>query len=68
MSEVIALAEEISGRRLDVERTSAAAGDVRRTRADVTKAEAELGWTPQTPLREGMRAQWEWARAVESPA
>ena len=68
MSEVVALAEEISGRRLDVEHVGAAAGDVRRTRADVAKAEAELGWTPETPLRKGMRAQWEWARAVESPA
>ena len=67
MSEAIALAEEVSGRRLEVERLGVAAGDVRRTRADVTKAETELGWTPQTPLREGMRAQWEWA-AVESRA
>ena len=67
MSEAIALAEELSGRRLEVERLGAAAGDVRRTRADGTKAETELAWTPRTPLREGMRAQWEWA-AVESRA
>jgi UDP-glucose 4-epimerase len=67
MSEAIALAEEFSGRRLEVERLGAAAGDVRRTRADVTKAETQLAWTPRTPLREGMRAQWEWA-AVESRA
>ena len=64
MNEAIALAEEISGRALDVERVGAAAGDVRRTRADVAKAEAELAWAPATSLREGMRAQWEWA--VES--
>ena len=24
---------------------------------------AELGWKPRTPLREGLRAQWEWAAA-----
>jgi nucleoside-diphosphate-sugar epimerase len=68
MSEAIALAEEISGRSLELERVAAAAGDVRRTKADVTKAGAELGWAPATPLREGMQAQWNWAAAVESPA
>ena len=66
MNEAIALAEEISGRRLDVRKERAAIGDVRRTRADVTKAEAHLAWSPATPLREGMRAHWEWA--VESRA
>ena len=67
MSEAIALAERISGRSLEVERVAAAPGDVRRTKADVTKAAAELDWSPQTALEEGLRAQWEWA-AVESPA
>ena len=72
MSEAIALVEEISGRSLDVERVDAAAGDVKRTKADVSKAGVELNWAPETPLREGLRAQWEWAaapdREVESPA
>jgi UDP-glucuronate 4-epimerase len=67
MNEAIALAERISERRLDVERVDAATGDVRRTKADVAKAEAELAWSPQTGLEDGMRAQWRWA-AVESPA
>jgi UDP-glucose 4-epimerase len=68
MSEAIALAEEVSGRRLAVERVDAAAGDVQRTKADVRKAERELGWAPATPLRTGLQQQWEWAAAVESPA
>jgi nucleoside-diphosphate-sugar epimerase len=67
MNEAIELAERISGRTLDVERVAEAAGDVRRTKADVSKAGAELGWSPRTGLEEGMRAQWHWA-AVESPA
>jgi UDP-glucuronate 4-epimerase len=67
MNEAIDLAERISGRKLDVERTGTAAGDVRRTRADVSKAAADLAWSPKTPLEAGMRTQWEWA-AVESPA
>lgn len=67
MNEAIALAEELSGRTLDVERLDAAAGDVTRTKADVSKAADELLWSPETPLREGMALQWEWA-SVESPA
>jgi UDP-glucose 4-epimerase len=60
MSEAIALAEEIAGRPLEVERHGDAAGDVKRTRADVTRAEQELGWRPTTPLADGLRAQWAW--------
>jgi nucleoside-diphosphate-sugar epimerase len=67
MNEAIELAEQISGRTLDVERVAAAAGDVRRTKADVSKVATELNWAPATSLREGMGAQWEWAE-VESPA
>ncbi|HEX4929629.1 MAG TPA: NAD-dependent epimerase/dehydratase family protein [Gaiellaceae bacterium] len=67
MSEAIALAEEVSGRTLDVERLDVAAGDVKRTMADVSKAAAALDWAPETALRDGMAAQWEWA-SVESPA
>jgi nucleoside-diphosphate-sugar epimerase len=68
MAEATALAEELSGRTLSVERHSAAAGDVRRTRADVTKAERELGWRPVTSLADGLRAQWAWvAGRVAAP-
>ena len=63
MSEAIALAEEIAGRSLSVERLGPAAGDVRRTRADVEKARRELEWQPGTSLAEGLRAQWAWVAA-----
>src|SRR5215208_2811018 len=68
MTDVFALAERISGGTLLLERHPAAAGDVRRTRADGTRSFAELGWTPSTPLSEGLARQWEWAaeRAYES--
>jgi nucleoside-diphosphate-sugar epimerase len=36
---------------------SSAAGDVRRTAADTTRARVELGWSPQTPIEYGLRAQ-----------
>ena len=68
MADAIALAEQISGRTLALERHGAAAGDVRRTRADVTKAEQELGWRPSTSLQDGLEAQWGWvAGRVAAP-
>jgi UDP-glucuronate 4-epimerase len=68
MTDAIALAERIADRELHVERHGAAAGDVRRTRADVRKAEGQLGWRPTTPLADGLRAQWEWvAGRVAAP-
>jgi nucleoside-diphosphate-sugar epimerase len=61
MLEAIGLAEEISGRRLDVRVMPAVAGDVRRTAADVSRIRADVGWTPQVDLRRGLQAHWEWA-------
>ena len=60
MAEVVALAERLAGRELLLERHATAPGDVRRTRADGSKAERELGWLPRTTLAEGLLAQWEW--------
>ena len=68
MRDAIALAEEISGRELVLERHAPAVGDVKRTRADVAKAEAELGWAPTTSLEDGLRTQWAWvAGRVAAP-
>jgi UDP-glucuronate 4-epimerase len=61
MREAIATVERVSGRRLDLVERPAAAGDVRRTSADVTRIERELGWRATTSLEDGLRAQWEWA-------
>jgi len=63
MSEAIALAERVAGRELAIERHGAAVGDVRRTRADVAKAGAELGWAPTTGLDKGLLGQWRWVAA-----
>jgi len=59
--EVIAMLERISGRALAVRRAPAAAGDVRRTRADVSRIERDLGWRPRVGLEDGLHAQWKWA-------
>jgi UDP-glucuronate 4-epimerase len=59
--DVIATLERVSGRTLDVVEGLAAAGDVRRTSADTSRIEHDLGWHATTSLRDGLQAQWEWA-------
>jgi nucleoside-diphosphate-sugar epimerase len=36
---------------------------VRRTSADATRIERDLGWLATTSLQDGLQAQWEWASA-----
>jgi UDP-glucuronate 4-epimerase len=61
MREAISTLEDISGRTLDLVERPAAAGDVRRTSADTSRIQRDLGWRATTPLEDGLRAQWEWA-------
>jgi UDP-glucuronate 4-epimerase len=61
MLESIAMLEQISGRALDVSHVGAATGDVRRTKADVTRIRAALGWEPRTSLADGLTRMWSWA-------
>src|SRR3954465_10963449 len=63
MRDVIATLERVSGRTLDLVRRPAAAGDVRRTSADATRIERDLGWRATTSLEAGLQAQWDWASA-----
>jgi nucleoside-diphosphate-sugar epimerase len=63
LREAIELLERVSGRSLELRSGPPAAGDVRRTAADTSRIEADLGWAARVPLEEGLRAQWEWASA-----
>ena len=63
MCDVIATLERVSGRTLDLVEGPAAAGDVRRTSADATRIERDLGWRATTSLDDGLQAQWDWASA-----
>ncbi len=51
MLEAIAAFEQLAGRKLDVRVTEAVPGDQRRTKADTSRIEAELGWRPQYVVR-----------------
>jgi UDP-glucuronate 4-epimerase len=61
MAEAIALLERIAGRALRILHSDRQAGDVRRTSADTSRIESELGWRPSTRLEDGLEAQWRWA-------
>jgi UDP-glucuronate 4-epimerase len=61
MRDAVATLEDVSGRTLDLAVREAAAGDVRRTSADTSHIERDLGWRATTELADGLRAQWEWA-------
>ena len=51
MREAIATLERVSGRTLDLVESPSAAGDVRRTSADATRIERDLGWRGDDPAR-----------------
>jgi nucleoside-diphosphate-sugar epimerase len=63
MLDAIALLEQASGRSLDVRHVDAARGDVSRTKADDSRINAVLGWSPTTSLADGLSAMWSWASA-----
>jgi nucleoside-diphosphate-sugar epimerase len=61
-NEVIALLEEITGKKADVSYGPERPGEQRRALADTTLARERLGFTPSMPLREGLARQVEWQR------
>jgi nucleoside-diphosphate-sugar epimerase len=63
MLEAIALLEQASGRTLDVRHVERARGDVRRTKADVSRIREALGWEPRVQLADGLSRMWAWASA-----
>jgi nucleoside-diphosphate-sugar epimerase len=70
---VIALLEQRVGRPAAVENGPPAPADVRATWADIQRARSRLGWSPETPLEDGLAAcvDWylrerEWARRIDT--
>ena len=63
MLDAIALLEGASGRTLDVRHVDPERGDVRRTKADVSRIRAAVGWEPRVALADGLARMWAWASA-----
>jgi nucleoside-diphosphate-sugar epimerase len=62
--DVLGMIEEILGQPLDIVRTEASHGDARHTAADITRANADLGYEPRHSLEDGLSAQVNWHQAV----
>ena len=62
VSDVIALLEEQLGRAARIDRRPAHPADAVATWADIAKARRLLGWAPETPLVDGLRAAVGWYR------
>jgi len=60
LMDMIHLIEQLVGRQANIVRHPPHAADVQATWADIHKAEALLGWRPQTTFRAGVTALAEW--------
>jgi len=56
---------EMSGLKSEIKYAPARPADVRHCRADITKAQRELGFTPSTGMENGLSAYLDWYRANE---
>ncbi len=64
MSDVLKLAEELTGRPVPVVSAAAQAGDVTATEADLTLARAALDYQPVVGLEDGMARHLRWLETV----
>ena len=62
VSEVARLLSEISSAALRTKRIEPRPGDIRDSRADITKAAEKLGFAPRTSLRDGLERTLAWYR------
>ncbi len=58
--QVLAMLSELSGKTPKTQPGPKRPGDQKRTMADITKASNELGYTPTTAIKDGLKAQLEW--------
>lgn len=65
MLEVIDRVEQLTGRRVSLDRRPRQAGDVERTEASIEAATSLLGWRPEVQLSDGLKIMVDWARNLE---
>jgi len=58
VNELFEACRRIAGAEVQAEHAPPKVGDALRSVLDVTRAERELGWRPQTPLAEGLELTW----------
>lgn len=63
LNHVIALLEDLTGRRAVIQPGPSSPGDQQHTQAHIDQARRLLGFQPSTPIRDGLQAQVDWYRA-----
>jgi nucleoside-diphosphate-sugar epimerase len=64
LRDVLAIIQDVLGRRAKIEYADWEKGDVVHTHADIRRAREELGYDPRTPLEEGLRREATWLADV----
>ena len=62
--DVLRLIEQVTARRLQVDRDDAQKGDMRDTFADTSAAARDLGFRSTVPLAEGLTREWTWLQGA----
>jgi UDP-glucose 4-epimerase len=60
INQLFATLLDVTGKAVSAKRGPRRPGDARHSYLDCTKARAELGWQPETSLREGLARTWEY--------
>ena len=64
LNEVIRRLEQITGRKVNLQRKPPRPGDQKHTAANIEKARSLLGYRPATPVTAGLQAQVEWQKKL----
>ncbi|MFH0878954.1 MAG: NAD-dependent epimerase/dehydratase family protein [Lentisphaerota bacterium] len=64
LNKVIGILEELTGRKVNIERKPSRPGDQQHTSAHIAKIKAKLGYSPVTSVRTGLQAQLEWQKPL----
>ena len=61
--DLVAALNRLLGTALEAEHRPARTGDVRHSRADISRARNDLGYEPAVPFEEGLRRTLDWYRS-----
>jgi UDP-glucose 4-epimerase len=64
INHVLEIIERLAGHPLNVAREGTQKGDVRDTYADTSLARADLGFSPQVSLEQGLEAEYRWLSTI----
>ena len=58
--DIFSLLEKVTRKKVRPQKEEKQKGDVFHTHADIRKAQKDLGYSPATPLEEGLEREWTW--------